>query len=625
MRMQELASGAEIWQAEYERGWTPEPRQTVSEWADANVILGNRGGPAAIRFRSDVTPYLREPMDALGPRSSARRVVLCFGTQLGKTTAGNNALAFTLARSPCAMLVVMPTIELARRFSRQRLDPMINTTPALAGLVDPPRSRDSGNTLLSKEFPGGVLFLTGANSASGVKQMPIRWLFCDEVDEYPGDIDGQGDPIALAEQRLTGPTFTRRKELLCSTPTIKGLSRIEREYLASDQRRYFVPCPHCGHMDVITWKRIKYEKGNPQSAALLCFECGTLIDEYHKRTFLREGQWRPTAEGDGETIGFHLSSLYSPLGWLPWSACVSLWMKAQKDKQRLKAFVNSVLAETYEDRDDTTVDPETLEGRREKYAAMVPDGVGVLVASVDVQGDRLEMQVKGYGAAQESWLIAFEQIFGDPSQAEVWKQLDVLIQSTYQHQSGREVPISCVTVDSGGHHTDQVYRFCRPREKRLVFAIKGGSARGEPLVSRPRTRNRYKAKLFTLCVDTGKETVLKRLTIGAPGPGYCHLPDWLDEEYIRQLTAERPHYKYSRHRGTVRTWVKIRDRNEALDLEVYSLAALHILGAGLIKALPERAAALSRPIGEDGAPAQEEGKNRMPIPRPKGWVGGWQG
>ena len=623
----QMQSGAEIYTGAHSAGFRAEARLTVSTWADRYRVMGDRAGHAALRFKTSTTPYLREIMDALGPGDPATRIVFMAGTQLGKTTAGNNAIGFTMSQTPCAMLVVMPTIEAARRFSRQRLDPMIATTPMLAGLVAPSRSRAGGNTLLSKEFPGGVLFLTGSNSATGVKSMPIRWLFCDEIDEYPGDIDGQGDPISLAEKRTTGPTFSRRKIFLASTPTIKGLSRIEREYLASDQRRYYVPCPHCGHFDYITWKRIKWQKDregkdDPSTAALICFECGALIEEHHKRTMLPGGEWRPTAEGDGETIGFHLSSLYSPLGWLPWSKCVAEFLLARKNPMMLKAFVNSVLGETWEERGDA-ISPDSLLARVEHYEADVPDGVGILVASVDVQGDRLEAVVKGYGASEESWLIAFSQFPGDPSRQAVWTDLDGFLSSTFTHQSGREVPISCVAVDSGGHHTEQVYQFCRARQGRRVFAIKGGGDRGKPLVGRPTDRNRYRAKLFTLCVDTGKETVFARLKVQEPGPGYCHLPEWIDEEYVAQLTAEKAVYKWTKHRGTVRQWFKTRERNEALDLEVYALGALHILGPGLVRSLPERAAALSRNLGL--FEQSEEEPDEASLPRPAGWVGRWRG
>ena len=610
----EMQSGAEIYAQAFGRGWLPEPRLTVTEWADRHRIIGTRAGHAPLRWDTSTTPYLREIMDALGPRSPARRVVFCKGSQLGGTEAGNNWLGFLMDRSPGGILVVRPTVDEARRFSRQRLDPMIEETPVLSGLVRTARSRDAGNTLLLKEFPGGVLMLTGSNSATGIKSMPIRDLFCDEIDEYPGDVDGQGDPIALAEKRLSGPTYSRRKVFLVSTPTIKGLSRIEAEFLESDQRRYFVPCPHCGHFDWMRWENIRWEEGKPETAALSCVACGTMIEERFKREMLPRGKWRATAKSNGETIGFHLSSLYSPLGWLPWSAAVAEFVKAKDDPMRLKTWINTVLGETWEERGES-VEPETLLSRAEEYAAEVPAGVGILVAAVDVQDDRLEVAVKGYGAAEESWLVAYQQIFGDPGGESLWLELDRFLLQTFQAESGREVPISCVTVDSGGHHTEQVYRFCVPRLKRRVFAIKGGGDQGKPLVGRPRKSNRYRANLFTLCVDTGKGTIYSRLKIAGPGPGYVHFPEWIDEEYIAQLTAERAIRKWKKGKGTVREWIKIRDRNEALDLEVYCLAALYILGPSVVRSLPERASKLATTL------TGEEEEVRTPARRAR--RGGW--
>jgi len=616
-----MQSGREVYETAYRDGWRPEPRLSVSAWADEHRVLGNRAGHAAIHWRTSTTPYLQEIMDALGPRSPARRVVVMSGSQLGKTETGLNWLGFIMHHTPGPTLLVRPTVDEARRFSRQRLDPMIATTPALRDLVKEARSRDGGNSLLIKEFPGGVLFLTGSNSATGVKSMPIRWLFCDEIDEYPGDVDGQGDPIALAEKRTTGPMYPRRKVLLVSTPTVKGLSRIEREFLASDQRHYFVPCPHCGNYDWIRWENIRWDEGDPSSAALACVECGELIEERFKTEMLAGGEWRPTAESDGETIGFHLSSLYSPLGWLPWSAAVSEFLEAKENPMRLKNWVNSVLGETWEERGES-VEPESLLARAERYAAEVPTGVGVLVASVDVQGDRLECAVKGYGAAEESWLIAFSQFHGDPGRESVWLDLDRFLRQEFTHESGQRVPITCVAVDSGGHHSEQVYRFCRARIDRRIFAVRGGSERGKPVVGRPSVNNRYRAKLFTLCVDTGKEIVYSRLRIGTPGPGYCHLPEWIDEEYVAQLTAEKAVRKWKKNKGTVREWIKTRERNEALDLEVYCLAALYILGPAFVRSLPERAAALCR---NAEAPVQRDRPPALPTARRSGWVDGWRG
>jgi phage terminase large subunit GpA-like protein len=619
-----VQTGYDICMAAYRDRWRPEPHLSVSEWADHYRVLGNRAGRSALRWRTDVVPYTREIMDALSPRSPWRRVVLMKGSQLAGTESGNNWLGYIMHQSPGAILVLRPTVDEARRFSRQRLDPMIATTPALKALVREPRSHEGGNSVLIKEFPGGVLFLTGSNSATGVKSMPIRYLFCDEIDEYPGDVDGQGDPISLAENRMKGPSYSRRKEFLVSTPTIKGISRIEREFLLSNQCRCFIPCPHCGNFDWMRWENIRYEQGNPKSAALVCVACGGLIEERFKPQMFAAREWRPTAPGDGQTIGFHLSSLYSPLGWLPWSAIVEEFLRAKEDPLRLKNWVNSVMGETWEERGDT-VNPESLMARLEKYPAQVPSGIGILVAAVDVQDDRLECAVKGYGAMEESWLVAYERFYGDPGTDKLWFELDKFLKQQFTHQSGAPVAINCVTVDSGGHHTEQVYRFCKARANRRIFAVRGGAERGKPLVGRPSDKNRYRAKLFNLCVDTGKEIVYSRLRIKSPGPGYCHLPecDWVDAEYIEQLTAEKAVRKWKKNKGSVREWIKTRERNEALDLEVYCLAALYILGPDLIRTLPERAALLEKVVDDERG--EEAQKSQPPPPRRRGWVDGWRG
>jgi phage terminase large subunit GpA-like protein len=456
--------------------------------------------------------------------------------------------------------------------------------------------------------------------------MPVRYLFLDEVDGYPGDVGGEGDPVAIAEKRTT--TFPRRKIFLVSTPTIKGISRIEKEYLASDQRRYFVPCPECGNMDWIRWENIRWEEKKPQTAKLACVACGSLIEEWHKTEMLAGGEWRATAEGDGRTVGFHLSGLYSPIGWNSWSDCVAEFLQSKEDPFKLRTWINTVLGETFEERGDS-VDPMSLMARVEAYPAEVPNGVGILVAAVDVQGDRLEVFVKGYGAAEESWLIASTQIHGDPAKEETWFELDQFLQTKFTHESGQELSIERVTVDTGGMHTEAAYRYCRARYGRRVFAIKGGGDQGKPLVARPSRHNRYRVPLFVLCVDTGKETVYSRLRIGTPGPGYMHLPDWIDKEYIDQLTAEKAIRKYVKGRGAVKEWVKLRERNEALDAEVYCLAALNIYGPAFVKTLPERAARFS--VKKDALPpkpAESELPPRMPWPYPwkrrRGWIDSWR-
>jgi len=617
-----LSNGTEPWHVSARRGWEPEPLLLVSEWANAHRVLSGKGSAEPGHWRTSRTPYLRDIMDALSPLNPAQRIVLMKGAQIGATECGNNWIGYLIHVAPGPVLYVEPTVEVAKRVSKQRIAPMIAATPVLGARVAASRSRDSGNTMFVKEFEGGLLILTGANSGAGLRSMPIRNLFMDEVDEYPGDVDGQGDPVSLAEKRTT--TYARRKVFLVSTPTVRGLSRIEREFLASDQRRYFLPCPHCGHMDWTRWPNIRWEDRRPETVKLYCEGCQGLIEERHKTQMLERGEWRATAEGDGRTVGFHLSGLYSPLGWKSWRECVEEFLDAKEDPFRLKTWVNTVLGESWEERGDS-VEPDHVLARAEHYPAEVPNGVGILVAGVDVQGDRLEAAVHGFGAGEESWLIAWTQIHGDPGRDETWQDLDrFLFTHKFDHQSGQKVPVQCVCVDSGGHHTEHVYRYCKLRADRRVFPVRGGNTPGIPLVTRPTMHNRYRVKLFTLGVDTAKDVIYSRLRIPAPGPGYMHLPDWADLEYANQLTAERCIRKYVKGKGAIRQWVKIRERNEALDLAVYALAALHILGPAVVQSLKSRADWLAVPAEQEAERIAAAEKAYRTRPRRIPWVDRWR-
>lgn len=623
-----MSAALDLYAQSFADGWRRERRLSIADWADEHRVLAQAASAEPGRWRTDRTPYLREIMENLSPYSPIERVVFMAGAQVGKTESGNNWIGYVIDHSPGPMLMVQPTVDVAKRVSKQRIAPMIASTPALAARVSEARSRDSGNTLQVKEFEGGVLIITGANSGSGLRSMPIRFLFMDEVDEYPGDVDGQGDPVALAEKRTS--TFSRRKILLTSTPTIKGLSRIEREFLRSDQRRYFVPCPHCDHFDWIRWENIRFEKGQPETARLKCINCEALIEERYKTEMLRRGAWRATATAaDRKIAGYHLSALYSPLGWRSWSEIVNAFEAAKDDPMKLKTWVNTDLGETWEERGEA-LDVDTLYARREPYEG-VPTGVGVLIAAVDVQGDRLEAMVRGYGAMEESWLIDFAQIIGDPAQAATWTALDRWLSRVYEHENGQKMVIERVVIDSGGLHTEEVYRYVAARDESRFFAIKGGNLPGSPLVARPTMTNRYRIPLFVLGVDSGKEIITSHLRIASPGPGYMHFPIAIDREYFEQLTAEKAVRKWVKNRGVIREWHKVRPRNEALDLEVYALAGLYMCGAAFMQALPERASKLARPVEPGEAPAAPEGPptlaspgNALPRRRPSSWIDGWR-
>lgn len=378
-----------------ERAWReglkPDPLLTVSEWADRYRVLSQRASSEPGRWRTERSPYLKEIMDCLSPASAVQRVAVMKGTQIGGDECGNCWIGYVIHQAPGPMMAVAPTVELVKRNSKQRIDPLIEESEVLRERVRERRSRDSGNTVLSKEFPGGVLILTGANSAVGLRSMPARYLFLAEVDGYPGDVEGEGDPILLAERRSA--TFQRRKILLVSTPKTKSLSRIQREYEASDQRQYFVPCPHCGEQQTLELENLRWPEGRPREAEYACTHCDALIGKRHKTWMLDHGEWRPTAPGDGRTAGFHLSSLYSPVGWFSWADAAEMYEQAQKTPDLMKGFVNTVLGPPFEEEAEAP-EWQRLYERRESYRiGMVPDGGLFLTAGVDIQKDRIEVEV----------------------------------------------------------------------------------------------------------------------------------------------------------------------------------------------------------------------------------------
>jgi phage terminase large subunit GpA-like protein len=415
--------------------------------------------------------------------------------------------------------------------------------------------------------------MAGANSPAGLASRPIRILLGDEVDRYPVSAGTEGDPVNLARKRTT--TFWNRKVLLTSTPTVKGASRIEMEFEESDKRYYFVPCPHCSHYQRLMWTNVQWPKDEPGKAQYCCDNCSALFGDVARVAAVRKGEWRATGPFNGRA-GFHINELYSP-----WSSMVDMvrnFLEAKKSPETLKTFINTSLGETWEDQGET-IDNTGLMARREEYAAPVPDGGLILTAGIDVQGDRIEMEVVAWSEEEESWNIDYVALPGDPSQPDVWQLLDDALSRTYTSESGTELHIAASCIDSGGHHTQIVYDYCRQRAAKRVFAVKGVAGPGRPVVQISRRTSGKKTRrvdLYTVGVDDAKGIVYARLRATDPGPGYCHFPVERQEEYFLQLTAEKIVTKYSK--GFPRKeWVKSRTRNEALDCRVYSYAALKIL------------------------------------------------
>ena len=568
---------------QHAKGLKPDPILTVSEWADRYRMLTSKTASRPGPWQTSITPYLKKIMDCLSCTSDIERVVFMKASQIGATEAGNNFFGYAIHHIPGPMLYVLPTVEAVKRASKQRISTMIEESPVLRDRVSEPRSRDSGNTTLLKEFPGGSLAMTGANSSIGLREMAARYLFLDEVDAYPQDVSREGDPINLAIKRTQ--TFTgKRKIFIISTPTLKGFSRIEKAYADTDQQRYYVPCPECGEKQPILWPQIKWENDDPKTTRLICRNCNAKIPEEDKEEMLEKGEW--VAEGEAKNdkvIGFHLSALYSPSQWYPWSQAVEEYLEARDDSALMKAWVNTTLGETW-DEPGTKVDPNMLYYRRESYESEVPKDVLVITAGVDIQGDRIEAEAVGWSQDKESWSIDYRIFFGDPDQPEVWNELDEWLTREWKHATNHRLQIQAACIDSGGHHTQNVYSFCKFRQRRRVFAIKGVAGFGRAIVSSPSKKRsgteRRPVPLFTVGVDTTKEIHYSRLLKTEQGPGYCHFPNQeppYSEQFFEQLTAEKLVTKTA-HGIPKPVWeLPSGKRNEALDCRVYAIAALELL------------------------------------------------
>ena len=547
----------------------PPPDLKLSEWSDRYRKLSPESSAEAGQWNTSRAEYQREIMDTFND-PNIERIVVMTSSQVGKTEIILNAIGYYIDQDASPILIVQPTLQMGQAFSKDRLSAMIRDSEKLRGSVKDARSRDANNTTMHKKFAGGHLTIVGSNSASGLASRPIRILLMDEVDRYELSAGSEGSPIALAVARTK--TFWNRKIFMCSTPTIKGLSAIESAFEESDKRYYYVPCPECEHKQVLKWKNVVWEEDKTETAAYACEECGSVIEESKKQWMLKHGEWRKTNESNN-TAGFHISELYSV--WSTWSQMATNFLEAKKNPETLKTFINTALGESWEEQGDT-VEYDTLLQRRLSYdKTNVPEDVLVITAGIDCQKDRLECQLVGWGKNYEAWVLDYKIFWGDPNAFQVWQDLDIYLKKRYKTETNRIIPISCACLDSGGHHTNQVYAFTKPRQARRIFAIKGLSQAGKPIANRPTFVGKNKAVLYGVGTDTAKEAIFARLSTD-PESTTLHFPNDVDEEYFKQLTAEKRVTKWIRGKKSL-VWKQIRPRNEALDTLVYNFAAIYIL------------------------------------------------
>lgn len=489
----------------------PPPKLTISEWADRFRQMSPEASAGTGRWHTDNAPYQREIMDAIG-NPHVRMVVFKSSSQVGKTEVLLNVLGYYIDYNPAPILVLQPTVEMGQTFSKDRLAPMIRDTAVLRKKMDA-KSRFSGNTIMQKTFPGGHVTIVGANSPAGLASRPIKIVLADEVDRYPVSAGTEGDPLNLAQTRQT--TFWDKKTVLVSTPTIKGSSRIEKSWLESTMEEWTVPCPECGEYQPMVWANVVFDRERwPRGGVQYrCESCGCIAGEYRWKAQGRKGRYA-ALHPEREVRGFHLNVLAS--SFCAWAGIVTEFLSAKEaldhgNPELMKVWVNTKLGETWEERGETADDMALL-ARREMYTATVPAQVLVLTCGIDVQDDRFELELVGWGVGKESWGIRYQKIYGDPLKPQIWEDLDKFLQTRWRREDGVVLDILAAAMDTGGHHTDSVYRFCLDRFYRHVYAIKGRGGTETPFVSKPSTGNRVGVPLYTIGVDNGK-TIAERYSL----------------------------------------------------------------------------------------------------------------
>ena len=612
------------------RNIQPPPKLTLSQWAKEYAVLSRETSAQTGRFHAFA--YQNGIMDAITD-PTVEMVTVQKSARVGYTKILDHVAGYYIHQDPSPILVVQPRVEDAEDYSVTEIEPMLRDTPVLAEIVGDLKRKDSKQKINKRVFRNGAsMSFVGANSPGGFRRITARIVQFDEVDGYPIMGAGkEGDQIKLGIKRTE--TFWNRKVILGSTPTVKGESRIEKSYANSDQRKYYVPCPHCGEYQVLEWGApdtpygMKWDKdedgkGIPESVFYVCKATGCMILEDDKEDMVNRGEWRATKPFKGHA-GFHIWAAYSLFVNAAWKNLVAEWLEVKDDPLMRQTFVNLVLGETYEDRGDRALQEDRLAARCEVWPVEVPDGVAVVTVGVDTQNDRFECEVVGWGMNEESWSIDFEVIEGDMETPDPWDRLDAYLQRIWYRGDGRGFEVMAVCHDSGGHHTQKVYNFAKARLGRRVWAIKGESAVGgkrSPIwpTKTPSKRNKSAFRPVIIGVNAAKDSIRSRLHLSAHGPGFMHFPVDRDINYFAQLTAERSVRKTSG--GQVyRVWELPPGRaNEALDCRVYAYAALcglmH-LGLRLNKRAEEVNALIGLPIQRVAAQPREASE-QMPATQP---------
>jgi phage terminase large subunit GpA-like protein len=564
----------------------PLPDIRVSEWADRNRILSKESSAEPGRWNTSRAEYQREIMNSIC--DPVEEIIIMASSQIGKSEILLNQIGFLIDHDPCPVLCVHPTVVMAQSWSKDRLSPMIRDCATLRSKVKQPKTRDSGNVILHKKFPGGHITVSGANSPASLAQRPVRVIVLDDCDRFPPSAGSEGDPAQLASRRSV--TFWNHRTIMASTPTIKGESRIEKEFNLSDQRRFYVQCPLCNEPQVLRWPFVKWKNDDPATAYIECQGCGGHLSDQDRLAMVQRGKWIAENPATTRIRGYHISELYSP--WSLLKNIVQNFLTAKKDPQTLRVFINTVLGETWEENRGEGVEVSYLLNRKEDFGPQYPGPEGrmkyylpekalVMTVGCDVHDDSIMAETVAWGKQEESWSMDYQTFYGDPGQLEIWHNLGLYLQESWFFESGEGLHIDRCFIDSGGHFTQAVYDFCRFWQAKGIFPIKGvREKRGGRIVTMGKGDD--KTLIFTIQVDSLKDLLYSRLKI-REGPGCVHFPTDREDQWFFELTAEKAVTKFS-NGFEHRIWVMKGPKNEGLDCRVYAQAALRSLGPEVFRA-----------------------------------------
>lgn len=579
-------------------GLRPEPRGTVTEWADTNRWLSSEASKEYGRYSSSRVPYLREIMDALSPSSGVQFVIFQKGSQLGASEAAYNTIGTYMDWFPCPMMIYNPTDMDMRKNSEIRVSPMIEACPTLKAKVSPTRSRSKRNSMLFKSGPGFILTMAGANSPSPFASIAGRVVVLDEYDRMPSNVGNEGSPLGLVEAR-TSTFSTERKIFILSTPTTSA-SKIAALYSETDQRKFHVPCPHCNELQVLEWDNFRYTRlgEDDYRCTVFCINCAAEIEERHKTWMLENGRWVSTRPEMASAIkrGYHLSSLYSPLGWLSWATIAAKHDKAYNvtnDQNEQITFRNTILGEIFTENQERPA-WESLRQRAGRYYKrnQLPDGTApaapgkplFITCGCDVQRDRVELSIVAWGIGKESWRVDYRVIHGDTANPAdpCWEGLASVMSERWQ-VSGIRMPVALTAIDCSDQTkvVTAVVQGLNNRGFRIIPVMGRANQvlslhKGPPMHETPDGK-RWGEPIYFVGVSVLKHELygylrLQPLTDGSHPAGYCHFPDYGDD-YFQSLTAEAVVVEVDKQGYPKEVWKKLHPRNEALDCDVYAAAA----------------------------------------------------